>query len=188
MAQSNCGRDGRMAPPGSNKRMGAKAGFVPSFCHHDTRGPPSIFPAQKTGTIADFPIRHRGGAYALAPLRTTEWLVYAKKPFAGPKQVLAYLARYTHRVAIANSRLVDLDETHVSFLWKDYRESGDHQSKVMRITIAEFIRRFLLHVLPNGFHRIRSYGLPCQRTSRRQACTLSKLARCPLCADGSQQR
>src|ERR1700674_4532916 len=63
MAQSNCGRDGRMAPPGSNKRMGAKAGFVPRFCHHDTRGPPSIFPAQKTGTIADFPIRHRGGAY-----------------------------------------------------------------------------------------------------------------------------
>ena len=71
---------------------------------------------------------------------------------------MAYLARYTHRVAITNSRLLDLDETHVTFRWKDYRESGDHQSKVMRITIAEFIRRFLLHVLPNGFHRIRSYG------------------------------
>ena len=98
-------------------------------------------------------------AAALAPLRTAEWLVYAKKPFAGPKQVLAYLARYTHRVAIANSRLLDLDETHVSFRWEDYRESGAHQSKVMRITIAEFIRRFLLHVLPNGFHRIRNYGL-----------------------------
>jgi len=98
-------------------------------------------------------------AAALAPLRTAEWLVYAEKPFAGPEQVLAYLARYTHRVAIANSRLLDLDETHVTFRWKDYRESGDHQSKVMRITIAEFIRRFLLHVLPNGFHRIRSYGL-----------------------------
>src|ERR1700675_2804463 len=83
----------------------------------------------------------------------------AKKPFAGPEQVLAYLARYTHRVAITNSRLLDLDETHVTFRWKDYRESGDHQTKVMRITIAEFIRRFLLHVLPNGFHRIRNYGL-----------------------------
>jgi len=95
----------------------------------------------------------------LAPLRKTEWVVYAKKPFAGPKQVLAYLARYTHRVAIANSRLLDLDETHVSFHWKDYRESGHHQSKVMRLDVGEFMRRFLLHVLPTGFHRIRHYGL-----------------------------
>jgi hypothetical protein len=95
----------------------------------------------------------------LAPLRQTEWVVYAKKPFAGPKQVLAYLARYTHRVAIANSRLLDLDETHVSFRWKDYRESGRHKSKVMRLEVGEFMRRFLLHVLPDGFHRIRHYGL-----------------------------
>ena len=87
-------------------------------------------------------------AAALAPLRATEWVVYAKEPFAGPKQVLAYLARYTHRVAITNSRLLDLDQTHVSFRWKDYRESGAHKSKVMRIEIAELIRRFLLHVLP----------------------------------------
>src|SRR5215469_8434060 len=94
----------------------------------------------------------------LAPLRKTEWVVYAKPPFAGPKQVLAYLVRYTHRVAIANSRLLDLDETHVSFRWKDYRESGLHKSKVMRINVGEFMRRFLLHVLPNGFHRIRHYG------------------------------
>jgi hypothetical protein len=94
----------------------------------------------------------------LAPLRTTEWVVYAKKPFAGPKQVLAYLARYTHRVAIANSRLLDLDQTHVS-RWKDYRESGCHKSKVMRLDVSEFMRRFLLHVLPTGFHRIRHYGL-----------------------------
>jgi len=98
-------------------------------------------------------------AAALAPLRTTEWVVYAKQPFAGPEQVLAYLARYTHRVAIANSRLVDLDQTHVSFRWKNYRESGSPKSKVMRIKIAEFIRRFLLHILPSGFHRIRHYGL-----------------------------
>jgi hypothetical protein len=98
-------------------------------------------------------------AATLAPLRTTQWRVYANKLLAGPQQVLFYLARHTHRVAIANSRLLDLDQTHVTFRWKDYRESGDHQSKVMRITISEFIRRFLLHVLPNGFHSIRSYGL-----------------------------
>ena len=95
----------------------------------------------------------------LAPLRKTEWVVYAKQPFAGPKQVLAYLARYTHRVAIANSRLLDLDETHVSFRWKDYRDSGRRKSKVMRLKVGEFMRRFLLHVLPDGFHRIRHYGL-----------------------------
>ena len=95
----------------------------------------------------------------LAPLRKTEWIVYAKKPFAGPHQVLAYLARYTHRVAIANSRLLDLDETHVSFRWKDYRENGSLKSKVMRLAVGEFMRRFLLHVLPGGFHRIRHYGL-----------------------------
>jgi Putative transposase len=98
-------------------------------------------------------------AAALAPLRKTEWMVYAKQPFAGPKQVLAYLARYTHRVAIANSRLLGLDQTHVSFRWKDYWENGVHKTKVMRIEIAEFIRRFLLHILPSGFHRIRHYGL-----------------------------
>lgn len=86
-------------------------------------------------------------------------VVYAKRPFAGPKQVLAYLARYTHRVAISNSRLVKIDDTHVSFRWKDYRGDGTHNSKVMRLTVGEFIRRFLLHVLPDGFHRIRHSGL-----------------------------
>ena len=95
----------------------------------------------------------------LPPLRKSEWVVYAKKPFAGPLQVLAYLARYTHRVAISNSRLLDLDATHVSFRWKDYRENSRHRSKVMRLDVAEFMRRFLLHVLPTGFHRIRHYGL-----------------------------
>jgi hypothetical protein len=95
----------------------------------------------------------------LAPLRKSEWVVYAKRPFAGPKQVLAYLARYTHRVAISNSRLVKIDDTHVSFRWKDYRENGTHSSKVMRLPVGEFIRRFLLHVLPDGFHRIRHFGL-----------------------------
>ena len=95
----------------------------------------------------------------LAALRKTEWVVYAKRPFAGPQQVLAYLARYTHRVAIANSRLLDLDDHHVSFRWKDYRESGVSRSKVMRLAVGEFMRRFLHHVLPDGFHRIRHYGL-----------------------------
>ena len=95
--------------------------------------------------LANLKDPHEFRAY-LAPLRRAEWVVYAKKPFAGPKQVLAYLARDTHRVAIANSRLIDLDETHVSFRWKDYRESGRRKSKVMRLSVGEFMRRFLIHV------------------------------------------
>src|SRR6185503_5877842 len=77
----------------------------------------------------------------LAPLRRVEWVVYAKPPFAGPAQVLAYLARYTHRVTIANSRLVELGDDHVSFRWKDYRENGRHKTKLMRLAAGEFIRR-----------------------------------------------
>jgi hypothetical protein len=95
----------------------------------------------------------------LAPLRKKEWVVYAKPPFGGPEAVLAYLSRYTHRVAISNSRLVSADASTVAFRWKDYRiKSGDRQ-KVMRLETDEFIRRFLTHVLPDGFHRIRHYGL-----------------------------
>ena len=82
-----------------------------------------------------------------------------KRPFAGPEQVLAYLSRYTHRVAIANSRLVELTDEHVVFRWKDYRAKGRTKAKVMRLSPAEFMRRFLMHVLPDGFHRIRHYGL-----------------------------
>ena len=96
---------------------------------------------------------------ALAPLRRSEWVVYAKRPFAGPQAVLAYLARYTHRVAISNSRLIALDEAGVTFKWKDYRIKGRDRLKTMTLDAAEFIRRFLLHVLPSGFHRIRHYGL-----------------------------
>ncbi len=96
---------------------------------------------------------------ALAPLRRCEWVVYAKRPFAGPKAVLAYLARYTHRVAISNSRLVAFDEAGVTFRWKDYRIKGRDRLKTMTLESGEFIRRFLLHVLPSGFHRIRHYGL-----------------------------
>ena len=93
----------------------------------------------------------------LAQLRRIEWIVYAKPPFGGPEQVLAYLGRYTHRVAITNSRLVGLDQGRVSFRWKDYRHHD--KSKLMTLSANEFIRRFLLHVLPDGFHRIRHYGL-----------------------------
>jgi hypothetical protein len=95
----------------------------------------------------------------LAPLRATEWVVYAKRPFAGPEAVLAYLSRYTHRVAISNSRLVSLDERGVTFRWKDYRTKGRTRYKTMTLDVGEFMRRFLLHVLPGGFHRIRHYGL-----------------------------
>jgi hypothetical protein len=95
----------------------------------------------------------------LAPLRKTEWVVYAKPPFGGPEAVLAYLSRYTHRVAISNSRLISADANTVAFQWKDYRvKTGDRRS-VMRLATDEFIRRFLVHVLPDGFHRIRHYGL-----------------------------
>ena len=86
-------------------------------------------------------------------------MVYAKRPFAGPKAVLAYLARYTHRVAISNARLIALDEKGVTFKWKDYRIKGRDRLKTMTLDPGEFIRRFLLHVLPSGFHRIRHYGL-----------------------------
>ena len=95
----------------------------------------------------------------LKPLRQIEWVVYAKRPFAGPATVLAYLSRYTHRVAIANSRLIALDEHGVTFKWKDYRAKGQCRHKSMTLATDEFIRRFLLHVLPSGFHRIRHYGL-----------------------------
>jgi hypothetical protein len=95
----------------------------------------------------------------LAPMRKCEWVVYAKRPFAGPEAVLAYLSRYTHRVAIANSRLIAMDERGVTFRWKDYRAKGKTRHKTMTLTTDEFMRRFLLHVLPSGFHRIRHYGL-----------------------------
>ncbi|MDP3168707.1 MAG: IS91 family transposase, partial [Polaromonas sp.] len=95
----------------------------------------------------------------LAPLRQCEWVVYAKRPFAGPQAVLAYLSRYTHRVAISNSRLLAMDERGVTFRWKDYRATGKTRHKAMTLSPQEFMRRFLLHVLPGGFHRIRHYGL-----------------------------
>jgi hypothetical protein len=101
----------------------------------------------------------RAFAAYLAPLRRTEWVVYAKRPFGGPQAVLAYLSRYTHRVAIANSRLIACGHSSVTFRWKDYRAEGRDRQKVMTLATGEFIRRFLIHVLPHGFHRIRHYGL-----------------------------
>ena len=95
----------------------------------------------------------------LAPLRRTEWVAYAKRPFGGPQAVLAYLSRYTHRVAISNSRLIAFDSNGVTFKWKDYRAEGRERQKLMTLATGEFIRRFLIHVLPSGFHRIRHYGL-----------------------------
>jgi len=95
----------------------------------------------------------------LAPLRKTEWVVYSKRPFGGPQAVLAYLSRYTHRVAISNSRLIAFDQHGVTFRWKDYRTEGRDRYKVMTLDTHEFIRRFLIHILPSGFHRIRHYGL-----------------------------
>ena len=95
----------------------------------------------------------------LAPLWQQDWVVYAKKPFSGPAAVLAYLARYTHRVAISNSRLIAAGADGVTFKYKDYRLDGPERYKVMTLSAHEFIRRFLLHVLPKGFHRIRHYGL-----------------------------
>jgi hypothetical protein len=104
----------------------------------------------------------------LAPLREMEWVVYAKRPFAGPAAVLAYLSRYTHRVAISNSRLLAFDARGVTFRWKDYRASGKTRYKAMTLSAEEFIRRFLLHVLPSGFHRIRHYGLLANAERRAQ--------------------
>ena len=124
----------------------------------------------------------------LVPMRRTEWVVYAKQPFSGPAQVLAYLARYTHRVAIGNSRIVGLDDTHVSFCWKDYRDSGHHRSKIMRLEAGEFMRRFLLHVLPNGLHRIRHYGLFANGHRAEKLALCRKLLAVPTPSTSAEER
>jgi hypothetical protein len=112
-------------------------------------------------------LRHLAAFTAhLAPLKRKNWFVYAKPPFAGPEAVLGYLARYTHRVAISNSRLIHLDERGVTFRYKDYRRDGRARFRTMTLAPDEFIRRFLLHVLPKGFHRIRHYGLLASATCK----------------------
>ena len=102
----------------------------------------------------------------LSPIRKKRWVVYAKPPFAGPQAVLAYLSRYTHRVAISNRRLIAFDETGVTFRYKDYRRDGAERQQVTTLATDEFIRRFLIHVLPRGFHRIRHYGLLASSTHK----------------------
>ena len=99
------------------------------------------------------------------PAREAEWVVYAKRPFAGPEQVLDYLGRYTHRIAISDQRLCSLEDNCVRFRYKDYRRAGASRQKTMTLTATEFIRRMLLHVLPPGFHRIRYYGFLANRGS-----------------------
>jgi hypothetical protein len=123
-----------------------------------------LLAAHKAGKLAFFGqhahlASDQAFATFLAPLKRTRWFVYAKRPFTGPRAVLAYLSRYTHRVAISNRRLIAADATSVTFKVKDYRIEGPGRYTTMTLDVAEFIRRFLLHVLPKGFHRIRHYGL-----------------------------
>jgi hypothetical protein len=115
----------------------------------------------------------------LVPLRTTRWFVYCKRPFAGPQAVLAYLSRYTHRVAISNRRLVALDADDVTFRYKDYRRNGQERYRTMTLVPGEFIRRFLLHVLPKGFHRIRHYGLLASATRKANLARARELLAAP---------
>jgi hypothetical protein len=115
----------------------------------------------------------------LAPLRRKRWYIYAKRPFAGPKAVLAYLSRYTHRVAISNSRLIKANATSVTFRVKNYRLKGPVRYTSMTLAAGEFIRRFLIHVLPQGFHRIRHYGLFAGTTKAEQIATARKLLATP---------
>jgi hypothetical protein len=122
----------------------------------------------------------------LVPLRQIEWVVYAKRPFAGPEAVLAYLSRYTHRVAISNSRLLSLDERGVTFRWKDYRAAGRTRHKSMTLTAPEFMRRFLLHVLPSGFHRLRHYGLLANPTRKKNIALARTLLRVPALTEPAE--
>ncbi len=115
----------------------------------------------------------------LAPLRRKKWVVYAKPPFAGPEAVLAYLSRYTHRVAISNRRLISFDGTRVAFRYKDYRRDGAERQRTMTLPADEFIRRFLLHVLPKGFHRIRHYGLLASAGHKAQVARARELLAAP---------
>jgi hypothetical protein len=134
----------------------------------------------RAGTLAFFgDLTHLADPSAFAtwltPLRKTEWVVYAKPPFGGPEAVLAYLGRYTHRVAISNRRLVSADAETVAFRWKDYRIKRGDRMKIMRLATGEFIRRFLIHVLPDGFHRIRHYGLLASGTRKHNVEAIRRL-------------
>jgi hypothetical protein len=121
----------------------------------------------------------------LAPTRVTKWVVYAKRPFAGPEQVLDYVGRYTHRVAISNNRLLDIDHGKITFRYKDYRHDG--QQKTMTLDAEEFIRRFLLHVLPDGFQRIRYYGFLGNRYREEKLARCRQLLGMPTCPPTSEE-
>src|SRR4051812_49466951 len=123
----------------------------------------------------------RADAFAayLAPLRRTKWFVYAKRPFAGPAAVLAYLSRYTHRVALSNRRLIAADSRGVTFTYKDYKREGRDRYRTMTLGPHEFIRRFLIHVLPKGFHHIRHYGLFASAERRHNIAQLRQLLAVP---------
>jgi hypothetical protein len=141
-------------------------------------------------TLSQRTLSHLVGAHAfktsLAPLRSIEWLVYAKRPFAGPDQVLAYLARYTHQVAISNHRLVAIGDGRVTFTWRDYRDAA--KIKHMALTADEFIRRFLLHVLPDGFQRIRHYGFLANGHRRSKLAQIRRLINAmPAATDGTSR-
>jgi Putative transposase len=156
---------GGLAPDG-NRWIACRPGFLLPvrvlsrlFCRLFLTYLQRAFDAGKLGFFSSLePLRQRRAFRRyLAPLRRAPWVVFAKPPFAGAEQVLEYVGRYTHRVAISNNRLRDIDDGKVRFTWKDYRHHD--QPKVMTLPADEFIRRFLLHVLPDGFHRIRYYGL-----------------------------
>jgi hypothetical protein len=131
------------------------------------------------GTRAPLAARKAFAAF-LAPLRKIEWVVYSKRPFGGPQAVLDYLSRYTHRVAISNSRLISFDHAGVTFKWKDYRAKGRERAKIMTLAADEFIRRFLVHVLPTGFHRIRHYGLFASGKHAENIARVRELLRAPI--------
>jgi Putative transposase/Transposase zinc-binding domain len=145
--------------------------------------------AGKLAFFGDLAGLANAGAFAawIAPLRKAEWVVYAKPPFGGPEAVLAYLSRYTHRVAISNARLVSADAEVVAFRWKDYRVKSGDRRKVMRLATDEFIRRFLIHVLPDGFHRIRHYGLLASAQRKANIATIRDLLGTPRPAETSSK-
>jgi len=135
---------------------------------------------RETGSSAPTTQPLPGRAPACRPLRKVDWVVYAKEPFAGPGQVLRYLSRYTHRIAISNRRLLSADEKNVAFKYKDYRIEGPARYKTLTLATDEFIRRFLIHVLPKGFHRIRHYGLLASSNRAANIAQARKLLAMPL--------
>jgi hypothetical protein len=157
---------GGLAADGARRVRCRPGFFLPVRCARDCsasgslkNSPPHTSAAGRSSSAMMGLIEPRAFAQWLAPLRECEWVVYAKRPFAGPAAVLADLSRYTHQVSISNRRLLALDERGVTFRWKDYRTMGKTRRKSMTLAADEFMRRFLLHVLPGGFHRIRHYGL-----------------------------